>query len=373
MRYLELYNSYDFTIEKAEGVYIYDKEGNKYFDTFSGIGVLALGHSHPEVVDAISDKLQKYAHTSNYFLDQDTERVAELITDQNDKAFFVNSGTEATELALKIIKKKIGSGKILFFSNSFHGRSLGALSVNGFPGIRDQFKPLLPDTIEAEFNDIQSLKETAASNPEIKAVFFEPLQGSGGVQPASEEFVSELNRQIDKNGWILAVDEVQAGIYRTAKRYSYEHFELKPDLITAAKALGGGLPLGAVVMKGEMTEVLEPGDHGSTFAPNPLALRGARVVLEKLEAMTDSIAERGEYFLNKLKELESYKIEEVRGIGLMLGIELKEEISDLRDKAQAEGVLLNIVKGRVIRFLPALNITKAEIDELIDKLEIILA
>ncbi|MFW5750000.1 MAG: aspartate aminotransferase family protein [Halanaerobium sp.] len=368
MRYLELYNSYNFKIEKAEGVYIYDQQGNKYFDTFSGIGVLALGHSHPKVVEAISDKLHKYAHTSNYFLDQDTEQAAELISDPDDKVFFVNSGTEATELALKIVKKKIGEGKILFFSNSFHGRSLGALSVNGFPGIRDQFKPLLPDTIEAEFNDIESLKKVAAENPEIKAVFFEALQGSGGIQPASDEFVAELNNLIEQNDWIMAVDEVQAGLYRTAKIYSYQHFDLEPDLITVAKALGGGLPLGGVVMKGEMTQVLEPGDHGSTFAPNPLALRGAIVVLEKLQTMEDSIAERGEYFLNKLKELESDKVKEVRGIGLMLGIELKEEIPDLRDKAQAEGLLLNIVKGKVIRLLPALNITKYEIDELVNKL-----
>jgi acetylornithine/N-succinyldiaminopimelate aminotransferase len=231
----------------------------------------------------------------------------------------------------------------------------------------------LSGTVEAEFNDVESLKITAAQNPDIKAVFFEPLQGSGGVQPASEEFVAELNKLIENNDWILASDEVQAGLYRTAKRYSFEHFDLKPDLITIAKALGGGLPLGAVIMKGEMTEVLEPGDHGSTFAPNPLALRGAKIVLEKLEPMQDSIAERGEYFLNKLKELESDKIKEVRGIGLMLGIELKEEIFNLRDKAQAEGVLLNIVKGRVIRFLPALNITEEEINKLISKLKKILS
>jgi len=372
MRYLKLYNNYNFTIERAEGVYIYDTEGNKYFDTFAGIGVLALGHSHPKVVKAISAKLERYAHTSNYFLDEDTERVAELITNQGEKVFFVNSGTEATELALKIVKKKINAGKTLFFSNSFHGRSLGALSVNGFPGIRDQFKPLLPGTVEAEFNDVESLKKAAANNPDIKAVFFEPLQGSGGVQPASEEFIAELKNQIAANNWILAVDEVQAGLYRTARRYSFEHFDLKPDLITVAKALGGGLPLGGVIMAGEMTEVLDPGDHGSTFAPNPLALRGARVVLEKLKTMEASIAERGDYFLNKLKSLESEEIKEVRGIGLMLGIELKEEIPDLRDRAQAEGVLLNIVKDKVIRFLPALNITKKEIDELLEKLKIIL-
>lgn len=373
MSYLNIYNNYDFEIDKAEGVYIYDKAGNKYLDTFAGIGVLALGHSYPKVIKEISAKLERYAHTSNYFLDEDTEQVAELITSEGEKAFFVNSGTEATELALKIIKKKIGEGKILFFSNSFHGRTLGALSINGFSAIRDQFKPLLPGTVEAEFNDIESLKKTAADNPEIKAVFFEGLQGSGGVQPASAEFIAELKNQIADNNWILACDEVQAGLYRTAKRYSFEHFELKPDLITAAKALGGGLPLGAVIMAGEMKEVLEPGDHGSTFAPNPLALRGAKVVLEELKDMEASIAERGEYFLNKLKEIESDKIKEVRGIGLMLGIELKEEIPNLRDKAEAEGVLLNVIKTKVIRFLPALNITKAEINELVEKLKIILS
>lgn len=372
MRYLELYHSYDFTIERAEGVYIYDQDGNKYFDSFSGIGVMALGHSHPEVVESISEKLHKYAHVSNYFLDQDTERVAELISDEGDKVFFANSGTESTELALKVVKKKIGAAKILFFSNSFHGRSLGSLSVNGFPGIRDQFKPLLPNTVEAKFNDLQDLKKVAANNPEIKAVFFEPLQGSGGIQPASEEFIAELKNQINKNGWFLAVDEVQAGLYRTAKRYSFEHFGLKPDLITVAKALGGGLPLGAVVMKGELAELLKPGDHGSTFAPNPLALRGAKVVLENLEQMKSSIAEKGAYLLAKLKEIDSDEILEIRGIGLMLGIELKREITDLKAKAKKEGLLLNIVKDKVIRLLPALNISKSEIDELVDKLKIIL-
>lgn len=372
MRYFNMYNNFDLTIDRAKGVYIYDTDGNKYFDTFAGIGVLALGHSHPKIVEEITSKLERYAHTSNYFLDPDTEKVAELISSEGEKVFFVNSGTEATELALKVIKKKIGQGKILYFSNSFHGRTLGALSVNGFPGLRDPFKPLLPNTVEAEFNDLESLKETAANNPEIKAVFFEALQGSGGVQPASEEFVAELKNQIEKNNWILACDEVQAGLYRTSKKYAYQNFDLKPDLVTVAKALGGGIPLGGVIMAGEMKEVLVKGDHGSTFAPNPLALRGARVVLEELSRLQDSIAEKGEYFLNRLKEIESDQIKEVRGIGLMLGIELKEENPKLKDKALAEGVLLNIVKGKVIRFLPALNITKSEIDDLIEKLKKIL-
>lgn len=372
MRYFNMYNNFDFTIERAKGVYIYDQAGNKYFDTFAGIGVLALGHSHPKVVKELASKLERYAHTSNYFLDPDTEKVAKLITSTGEKAFFVNSGTEATELALKIVKKKIGEGKILYFSNSFHGRTLGALSVNGFPGLRDPFKPLLPNTVKAEFNNIENLKEVAAKNPEIKAVFFEALQGSGGVQPASEGFIGELKSMIEKNNWILSCDEVQAGLYRTGKKYAYQNFDLKPDLVTVAKALGGGIPLGAVIMAGEMKNVLVKGDHGSTFAPNPLALRGARVVLEELEELEASIAEKGAYFLDRLKEIESEHIKEVRGIGLMLGIELKAEIPGLRDRAQAEGVLLNLVKGKVIRFLPALNITKEEIDELIVKLKKIL-
>jgi acetylornithine/N-succinyldiaminopimelate aminotransferase len=369
MRYLNIYNNYDLSIDHAHGVYIYDKEGNKYIDTFAGIGVLALGHSHPEVTEEIKSKLDRYAHTSNFFLDEDTETVADLITSEGEKAFFVNSGTEATELALKIIKKKIGDSKILFFSNSFHGRSLGALSVNGFPGIRDQFKPLLPGMVEAEFNNIEDLEKTAAENPDIKAVMFEPLQGSGGVQPADKDFVDKLKSLSKANNWIMAVDEVQAGLYRTGKRYSYEHFDLEADITTAAKALGGGLPLGAVIMAGEMTEVLEPGDHGSTFAPNPLALRAAKVVLEKLEKMQDSITERGNYFLEELKMIESENIKEVRGIGLMLGIELKNEIPNLRDKAAENGILLNVLKGKTIRFLPALNITKEEIDAIIVKLK----
>lgn len=373
MRYLKLYDNYDFKIDKAQGVYIYDQQGNKYFDTFAGIGALALGHSHSDIVKAISDKLNRYAHTSNFFLDEDTEKVAELITDPGDKAFFVNSGTEATDLALKIIKKKIGQAKILFFSNSFHGRTLGALSVNGFPKLKDQFKPLLPNIVEAEFNNLQSLKKVISNNPDLKAVFFEPIQGSGGVQPASPEFAAELKKQIEANELILAADEIQAGLYRTGNRYSYQHYNLQPDLITVAKALGGGLPLGGVVMKGEMTEVLKPGDHGSTFAPNPLALRASRIVLEKLEKMQPTISDKGKYFAKKLEELDSAKIKEIRGLGLMRGIELKEEIPNLRDKAQAAGLLLNIVQAKVIRLLPALNITKAEIDELIAKLDKVLS
>ncbi|MCC3143935.1 aminotransferase class III-fold pyridoxal phosphate-dependent enzyme [Halanaerobium sp. Z-7514] len=368
MNYLNLYNHYDFEIDFADGVYIYDKKGKKYIDTFSGIGVLALGHSHPEVINSLKSKLDRYAHTSNYFLDEDIEAVSQLLSQQDEKVFYVNSGTEATELALKIVKKKIKDGKILYFSNSFHGRSLGALSVNGFPEIKDQFKPLLPNTIEAEFNNIESLRKTAAENPDIKAVFFEPLQGSGGVRPADKDFVAELKKLTAANNWIMAIDEVQAGLYRTAKKYSFQHYDIEADLITVAKALGGGLPLGAVIMAGEMREVLAAGDHGSTFAPNPLALRGAKIVLEKLKNMEAQIKENGDYFYNNLKKIDSDKIKEVRGIGLMLGLELKEEIVDLRNEAEENGLLLNVLKGKTIRFLPALNITKTEIDQIIAKL-----
>lgn len=373
MRYLELYNSFDLTVEKAEGVYVYDQRGRKYLDSFAGIGVLALGHSHPDLVSGISEKLHRYSHISNYFFDPDTEKAAKLISDPGDKVFFVNSGTEASELALKVIKKKIGSAKILYFSSSFHGRSLGALSINGFPNLRDQFKPLLPNTVEAEFNNLESLKKAAADNPEIKAVFFEPLQGSGGIRPATADFVSELKNLINKNNWLLAVDEIQAGLYRTGKKYSYQHFDLKPDLIAAAKALGGGIPLGGVVMKGELANVLKPGDHGSTFAPNPLAVRGACIVLEKLAEMEAEITEKADYLFNKLKEIDSEEIKEIRGIGLMQGVELKNEIPQLREKGLKAGLLLNIVQDKVIRLLPALNITKSEIDELTAKLAKILA
>lgn len=372
MRYLEMYNPYKIEIERAKGIYIFDKYGKKYIDSFSGIGVMALGHSNEKVNNAIVEKLKKHSHVSNFFLDENTEKVSKLLSGEGEKVFFTNSGTESTEFALKIVKKIIGNSKILYFKNAFHGRSLGALSVNGFENLTDPYKPLLPNTIECEFNDIEQLKKILSENKDIKAIFFEVLQGSGGVNPIKEEFIDIINKNAKEKNIILVADEIQSGLYRTGYKFAFQKYNIKPDIITVAKALGGGLPLGAVIMKKEISQNLEKGDHGSTFAPNPISLAAAKVVLEELPKISEQIIEKSIYFIEKIKQINTDKIKEIRGYGLMIGIELKEEDKNIINKGLEQGIILNILKNKVIRLLPALNISYEEIDEIIEKLRCLL-
>ena len=372
MKYLEMYSPYDIKIEKAKGIYIYDDHNKKYIDTFSGIGVMALGHSNEEVNRAIKEKLKKHSHISNFFMDENTEKVAGLLAEDDQKVFFTNSGTESVEFALKIVKKIIGDSKILYFSNSFHGRTLGALSVNGFENLTESFKPLLPNTIECEFNNLDDLKKTLSNNQDIKAIFFEIIQGSGGVVPIDEEFINYIIKYSEEKNILLIADEIQSGLYRTGEKFAFQKYDLKPDIITVAKALGGGIPLGAVIIKNSVASYLKKGDHGSTFAPNPLALAASKTLLENLENMKIEIKEKSFYFIKKLYELKSDKIKEIRNQGLMIGIELKEEDENIIENGIENGILLNVLKNKIIRLLPALNIKFDEIDKIIDKLRCLL-
>ncbi|MGM0639877.1 MAG: aspartate aminotransferase family protein [Thermotogota bacterium] len=372
MKYLEMYKPYNIKIDKAKGIYIYDKDENKYIDTFSGIGVMALGHSNKEVINAIKEKLDKHTHISNFFIDENTEKVSDLLANKKQKVFFTNSGTESTEFALKIIKKIIGDSKILYFSDSFHGRTLGALSVNGFENLTKPYRPLLANTIECEFNNIDDLKKTFKEHSDIKAVFFELIQGSGGVVPINEEFINYIKEYSMRKEILLVADEIQSGLYRTGEKFAFEKYDIEPDVITVAKALGGGLPLGAVIMKNSVAQHLEIGDHGSTFAPNPLALAASKVVLENLENIKFEINEKSFYFIKKLKELNTEKIKEIRNQGLMIGIELKEADEKIIEKGIENGILLNVLRNKIIRLLPALNITYDEIDKIIEKLRCLL-
>jgi acetylornithine/N-succinyldiaminopimelate aminotransferase len=363
-------------IDYAEGIYIYTKEGKKYIDTFSGIGVLALGHSNKELIERMKNKMDRYMHLSNYFLDEDAEWVANKLvelTGEKGSVFFTNSGTEATEAALKAIKKLATKDKkkIIYFNNGFHGRTLGALSINGFEKLKAPFRPLIPNCQEFVFNDAEGFKDYMEFHgDEVLAVFVEPIQGSGGVVPFTQEFADVLSYYQKEKNYILVSDEIQAGLGRTGKFYSYEHYNLKPDIITIGKAIGGGLPLGATIFLNDTANILKPGDHGSTFAPNPIALAGARFILENIPKMLDDIKEKGIYFMEKLNSLESFEIADIRGKGLMIGIELIESLSDLKQKAFENNLLLNVIfNNSVIRLLPALNITYEEIDIIINKLE----
>lgn len=373
---LKLYDYYNMDIDYAEGIYIYTKEGKKYIDTFSGIGVLALGHSNKELIERMKNKMDRYMHLSNYFLDEDAEWVANKLvelTGEKGSVFFTNSGTEATEAALKAIKKLATKDKkkIIYFNNGFHGRTLGALSINGFEKLKAPFRPLIPNCQEFVFNDAEGFKDYMEFHgDEVLAVFVEPIQGSGGVVPFTQEFADVLSYYQKEKNYILVSDEIQAGLGRTGKFYSYEHYNLKPDIITIGKAIGGGLPLGATIFLNDTANILKPGDHGSTFAPNPIALAGARFILENIPKMLDDIKEKGIYFMEKLNSLESFEIADIRGKGLMIGIELIESLSDLKQKAFENNLLLNVIfNNSVIRLLPALNITYEEIDIIINKLE----
>ncbi|HPO28362.1 MAG TPA: aminotransferase class III-fold pyridoxal phosphate-dependent enzyme, partial [Petrotogaceae bacterium] len=336
------------------------------------------GHCHPQVSAAFIDKISRYTHLSNYFLDEDCVYVADRLvafSGKQGKVFFTNSGTEATEAALKAVKKSstVGKNKILFFKNGFHGRTLGALSINGFETLTGQFMPLLENTVCLNINDCEELDRYMLENGQnTAAMFVEPIQGSGGVVPLTQKFAQKIEQYHKEYRFLLISDEVQAGLGRTGKIYSYQNYSLEPDIITLAKSLGAGLPLGAAVFLEESGSILKDPDHGSTFAPNPVALAGARVITDKISEIVKEVNEKSEYLRKKLKPLTGENIAEVRGIGLMLGAVMKRPVENLLKKGVDNFILLNLVKKSIIRLLPALNITFEQIDEMAEKLLIVL-
>lgn len=375
MSLLKLYHGFDLKIEKAEGVYLYASSGEKYIDTFSGIAVMNLGHSHKSVLDAMQEKMNRYMHLSNFFLDEDAEIVAEMLitpTKRKGKVFYTNSGAEAVEAALKCIKKISKNKKIVYFRHGFHGRTLGALSVNGFENLKQPFAPLLPYSTMLEFNDEEALSLYMEKHgTQTAAIIIEPIQGSGGIVPLKESFSDALMKWKSIYNFAIICDEIQAGLGRTGTFYSYEHFSMQPDIIVVAKALGAGLPLGATLFLDSYADILKPGDHGTTFAPNPIALTGAKVFLDILPDILSSVKEKGEYFAKKLVSLSS-NIAEIRSRGLMLGVLLKKEDPTLRARAFEKKLLLNVLANKLVRLLPALTIEYKEIDEIVSRLENVL-
>jgi len=365
-----VYKPFPITVDHAEGVYIYSQNGKKYFDTFSGIGVLAFGHSDSKIKTAIIEKLNKYSHISNFFVDKDAPIVAgELVkrTRKIGKVFFANSGTEANEAAIKAVKK-LKKGLLVSFERNFHGRTLGSLSVTGFSRLREPFIPLLNEVIFLPHNDIKSFKNFVENEKRpISAVFVESVLGSGGLSTIKPELAELIQCYKSKRGYLIVADEVQAGLGRTGKFFAFENFNLEPDIITVAKSLGGGLPLGAAIFLDDVANVFAPGDHGSTFAPNPLALAASKTVLKRIDSkLLNEIKEKGNYIREKIKSFNSDKIAEIKGMGLMIGVKVNVDGEKLRWKAFENGLLLNIVSRNIVRFLPPLNITYSEIDEMLE-------
>jgi len=373
------YNRPPFVLERGEGMYVTDSDGNRYLDFSSGIAVTALGHSHPDVVAAVQEQVAELSHVCNLYHTRPHVELAEALCENSfaDRVFYCNSGAEAVEAAIKFARKysqtNPGSGKnFISFTGGFHGRTIGSLALTPREKYQAPFRPLMPGVTVSPFNDIEAAKDLIG--PETCAVFVEPIQGEGGIHPANVEFVQGLRALCDEHDALLVFDEIQCGMGRTGKLWAYEHYGVEPDIMVLAKALGGGLPIGAVLVTDRVAGVIQPGDHGSTFAAGPVACRAAKVVFDRVSdlAMLTHINEMGDLLVERLEELNSPHIKEVRGKGLMVGVEMDCEVAPFIEAAYKEGVILLNAGANVLRLLPAYIVSEAEIDECIDALQQIL-
>lgn len=372
-RYLmQNYAQLPLVIARGDGVRVWDDEGKCYLDFVGGIAVNAVGHCHPRVVAAIREQSEQLIHCSNLYWFEPPVVLAQQLAALSglDRVFFCNSGAEANEAAIKLARKYAydhgrENPEIIAFTKSFHGRTLGTLAATGQEKFSRGFTPLPEGFRHIPFNDAAELKK--AVGPQTAAVLMEPLQGEGGIYPASQKLMETLAELRREEGILLIFDEVQCGLGRTGKAFAYEHYGVKPDILTLAKALGGGLPIGAAVAREEVAEVFQPGTHGSTFGGNPVACAAARAVLQVLqeEGLVEQAANTGEYMKASLKTLQKKYplIKEVRGIGLLLGMELDRPGQDLVLLCQERGLLINCTAERVIRFLPPLITTRDEVDQ----------
>ncbi len=379
--FFHTYKRIPLEIDRGEGVYLFSSDGTRYLDMFGGLAVNALGYAHPKVVDAIHQQSKRYIHLSNYYLQEPQLRLAEMLTGYSkfSKVFFSNSGTESIEGAIKIARKW-GSAKgktgIVSFSNAFHGRTMGALSIMDKPQYRDGYGPFLANCSVAEFNNPAELRK--AVNKNTAAVILEFIQGEGGIRPASTEFIDELRALKEQFGFLLVADEIQAGIGRTGKLFGFQHFNITPDIIVIAKPIGGGLPLGAILGNDTVAEVLGPGVHGTTFGGNPVSCAAGIVVLDEImeRDLMKNAETMGGFLKQQLLGLQKefpHLVKEVRGYGLMIGMELTREGDTVVAMLRKQQILLNCTNTTVLRFLPPLILQKVHIEETIQKLRSVLS
>ncbi len=379
---LNLYKRLPLEIVRGEGLYLYDAEGKAYLDFYSGIAVNALGQRHPKVMEAINGQLESFLHLSNYFTAPSLVNLAKTLVENSfaSKVFFSNSGTEANEAMIKLAKKygkEKSPSKVNFVAleRGFHGRTLGGMTLTGNESNIEKFSPLMPGVRHVPLNDVHALIDAVDSD--TCGIVFEVLQGEAGVKLLSEEFMETIKALAAKYDALILVDEVQTGLMRTGKLFGYEHFNLQPDVMTLAKALGGGLPLGAMLVSERLEGVLLPGDHGSTFGGNPLAAAAGNAIMSVIleNGFEDNVNRMSGLLFAGLQELKNKFPEfilEIRGLGLMIGIDAGEYAMMIRDEAMDRGILLNVTNSTVIRLLPALILTEKEVNLFLETLEIIL-
>lgn len=375
----QLYNRFPLVLDHGEDVYLYDTDGKKYLDFAAGIAVMSLGYQNKELEESLTEQIKKLCHTSNLFYHENGGAAAEALNRVSgmDHVFFTNSGTEAIEGALKTARKYAalkGNGRfeIIAMEDSFHGRSMGALSVTGTAAYREPFEPLIPGVRFARFNDLDSVK--ANITDKTCAILLEPLQGEGGIHPATQEFMEGIRALCDEQDILMICDEIQCGMGRTGSMFAWQEYGVRPDILTMAKAIGNGIPVGAFAVTEQVAaHSMKPGDHGTTYGGNPLACMAVKKVVEifEKEKIVEHVRKIAPYLTKRLDELveEMDSVTERRGKGLIQGIVVKKPAGEVINRAIEEGLLIISAKGNVLRFVPSLIIEKEHIDEMIEKLK----
>lgn len=379
---LHTYNRFPITLDRGDGVYLYDTDGKKYLDFMAGIAVSGLGYGNVELKNALKEQIDNLLHSSNLYYNTTCGKAAEALRRASgmDRIFFTNSGAEANEGALKAARKyawqkKSGRFEFIAMKDSFHGRTMGALSVTEHPAYREPFEPLIPGVSFAEFNNLESVKKLV--NEKTCGIIVEPVQGEGGINTATKEFMTGIRKLCDEEGILMICDEIQCGMARTGEMFAWQLYGTKPDIMTMAKAIGSGVPVGAFAMTKAVAEAsLKPGDHGTTYGGNPLACAAVAKTLEIYEKqkLAAHVKEVGDYLEEQLKKLvEDYDcVVEQRGLGLIRGIKLSGPVGEVVKKAMEEGLLIINARSDVIRLVPPLVIEKEHVDEMIEKLRKVL-
>lgn len=376
---MQTYAQLPVAFMRGEGAWLFDQDDKRYLDALSGIAVNTLGHAHPKLVAALSDQIGKIMHTSNLYQIPLQYQVAGYLARISgmDKVFFCNSGLEANEAAIKIARlyghnRGISLPEIVVYEKAFHGRSLATLSATGNAKVQKGFEPLVEGFVRVPLNDIAAVQEVARQRPQVVAVFVEAIQGEGGINPARVDYLQALRKLCDQQGWLLMIDEVQCGIGRTGKWFAHQWADILPDVMPLAKGLGSGVPVGAVVARGEAAHTFQPGNHGTTFGGNPLAMRAALCTLATIEeeGLLEQAHQRGAYLFTQFRDALSQEpaVLDIRGRGLMIGIELDRPAGDLVRQGLDAGIVFNVTADRVVRLLPPLIFQQEHADYLLERL-----
>jgi acetylornithine/N-succinyldiaminopimelate aminotransferase len=373
---MNTYSRIPVAFTRGDGVWLWDESGKKYLDALAGIAVNTLGHAHPKLTRAIAEQSSRLIHASNLYRIAEQEKLAEKLAEISgtDAVFFCNSGCEANEAAIKLARlhghgRGIESPGIVVMDKAFHGRTLATLSATGNRKVQAGFEPLVPGFVRVPFNDIESVRRIAATEPSVVAVLVEPIQGEGGINLSSMQYLRDLRELCDRQGWFLMVDEVQCGLGRTGKWFVYQHAGIRPDVVLLAKGLASGVPIGACLARGAAAQVFKPGTHGSTFGGNPLACAAAFATLHAVEeeGLMENAARVGGILLTGLRDALAGRpgVVEVRGHGLMIGVELDRPCGDLVARALEAGLLINVTMDNVVRLLPPLVMSEGEAREVL--------